>query len=132
MKDKRPKKDSLEVSSQPIQDELTAIKDRLSAIETIASISNAPEVKKYVADHLKTAKGKAIMRECAEPRTKSYLIAKFGFNNPQALHHHLKPLLKDNLLRQRVDEDRTITFEWSDLFRALPNSAITSVLKDEK
>jgi hypothetical protein len=45
--DKRAKKDSVEVSSQPLQDELVAIKDRLNAIETIQAISNAPEVKKY-------------------------------------------------------------------------------------
>lgn len=130
MSDKRPKKDSVEVSSQPLQDELVAIKDRLSAIETIASISNAAVVKKYVEDHLKTDKGRAIMKECAEPRTKSHLISKFKFNSPQALDHHLRPLLKDDLLRQRVEDDGTIAFEWSNLFRGLPHSSIASILKD--
>lgn len=132
MSDKRPKKDSVEVSSQTLHDELVAIKDRLSAIETIESISNAAVVKKYVEDHLKTDKGKAIMKACAEPRTKSHLISQFEFNSPQALDHHLKSLLKDVLLRQRVEEDGTIVFEWSDLFRCLPNSSITSILKDAK
>lgn len=132
MSDKRPKKDGVEVSSQSLQEELVAIKDRLSAIETIASISNATAVRKYVEDHLKTDKQKAIMKECAEPRPKSYLISKFAFNSPQALDHHMKPLLKDNLLRLRVDEDRTVVFEWSELFRSLPNSAITAVLKAGK
>lgn len=131
MNDKRPKKDSLEVSSQTLQDELVAIKDRLSAIETIAGISNAAAVKKYVDDHL-TEKGKAIMRECAEPRTRSHLIAQFKFNSPQALDHHLKPLLKDDLLRQRVEEDRTILFEWSNLFRSLHRSTIAAILKSAK
>ena len=56
MSDKRIKKDSVEVSSQPLQDELVAIKDRLSAIETIQSISNAPVVEKYVEKHLTTDK----------------------------------------------------------------------------
>lgn len=130
MSDKRPKKDSMEVSSQSLQDELVAIKDRLSALETIQSISNAGVVKKYVEDHLKTDKGKAIMKECAEPRTKSYLISRFKFNSYQALDHHLKPLLKDDLLRQRVEEDGTIAFEWSNLFRRLPHSTIASILKD--
>ena len=130
MSDKRPKKDSVEVSSQPLQDELVAIKDRLSAIETIASISNAAVVKKYVEDHLKTDKGRAIMKECAEPRTKSHLISKFKFNSPRALDHHLRPLLKDDLLRQRVEDDGTIAFEWSNLFRGLPHSSIASILKD--
>lgn len=132
MSDKRPKKDGIEVSSQSLQEELIAIKDRLSAIETIASISNATAVRKYVEDHLKTNKQRAIMKECTEPRTKSHLISKFEFNSPQALDHHMKPLLKDNLLRLRIDEDRTVVFEWSELFRSLPNSAITAVLKDGK
>ena len=129
MSEKRPKKVSMEVSSQSIQDELSAIKDRLSAIETIASISNAAVVKKYVEDHLKTEKSKAMMNECAEPRTKSYLVSQLKFNSPQALDHHLKPLLRDDLLRQRIEEDGTIVFEWSNLFRRLPHSSITSILK---
>ena len=62
MTDKRPKKDSVEVSSQPLQDELVAIKDRLSAIETIQSISNAPAVEIYVKQHLTTKKMKDIMK----------------------------------------------------------------------
>lgn len=132
MSDKRPKKDGLEVSSQSLQDELVAIKDRLSAIETIQGISNADAVKKYVEEHLKTDKGKAIMKECAEPRTRTHLISRFQFNSPQALDHHLRPLLKDTLLRQRVEEDRTVVFEWSNLFRSLPRTAIASILKDAK
>lgn len=130
MSRKRAKKDSVEVSSQSLQDELVAIKDRLSAIETIQSISNASVVRKYVEEHLKTVKGKAIMNECEEPRTKSHLVSKFGFNSPQALDHHLRPLLKDDLLRQRVEEDGTVVFEWSNLFRRLPHSSIVSILKD--
>jgi hypothetical protein len=130
--DKRTKKPSVEVSSQTLQDELVAIKDRLSAIETIESISNAHVVKKYVEDHLKTDRGKAIMNECAEARTKSHLILTFKFNSPQALDHHLKPLLADNLLRHRVGEDDTILFEWSNLFRSLPRSAIAAILKGGK
>lgn len=132
MVDKRPKKDAVEVSSQSINDELVAIKDRLSAIETIQSISNAAVVKKYVEEHLKTDKGKAILQACAEPRTKSYLISQFKFNSPQALDHHLKPLLQDDLLRPRVEEDGTIVFEWSNLFRRLPHSSITAILKNGK
>lgn len=131
MTDKRPKKDSVEVSSQSLQDELAAIKDRLNAIETIASISNAAVVKKYVEDHLKTEKGKAIMKECAEPRTKAHLISKFKFNNRQALDHHLKPLVGDDLLRQRIEDDGTIVLEWSNLFRRLPRSSITSILNED-
>ena len=50
-----------------------AIKDRLNAIETIQSISNATVVKKYVEEHLTTKKAKEIMKECEEPRTRSSL-----------------------------------------------------------
>jgi hypothetical protein len=126
--DKRAKKDSVEVSSQSLEDELVAIKDRLSAIETIESISNAPVVRKYVEEHLTTKKAKDIMRECAEPRTRSYLRTKFKFNSDQALDYHLRPLRENDLLRQSVQEDRTIVFEWSNLFRRLPKSSVKAIL----
>jgi flagellar biosynthesis component FlhA len=126
--DKRPKRDSVEVSSQTLQDELVAIKDRLNAIETIQSISNASVVKQYVQEHLKTKDAKKIMSECEEPRTKSYLQTTFGYKSKQALDHHLKPLREADLLRQKVEEDGTIVFEWSNLFRRMPKSAIKSIL----
>lgn len=132
MKDKRPKKDAVEVSSQPIQDELSAIKDRLSAIETIQSISNAPTVKQYVQEHLKTKDAKKIMVECEDPKTRSHLQAKFGYKSGQALDHHLKPLREADLIRQKIDGDGTILFEWSNLFRRLPKSTIKLILGESK
>lgn len=132
MSDKREKKDSVEVSSQELQDELVAIRDRLSAIETIESISNAAIVKKYVEDHLTTMRAKDIMRECEEPRTRSHLTKKFEFKSPQALDHHLKPLRDDDLLRQKTEEDGTIVFEWSNLFRRLRKTTIRAILGDGK
>jgi DNA-binding transcriptional ArsR family regulator len=125
-------KASVEVSSQTLQDELIAIKDRLSAIETIESIANASVVKKYVEDHLKTDKGREIMKECEEPRTRNYLRTKFGFNSGPALDHHLKPLREADLLRQRVHEDGTTVFEWSNLFRRLPKSTLNKILDTSK
>jgi DNA-binding transcriptional ArsR family regulator len=130
--DKRSKKDSLEITSQPIQDELVAIKDRLNAIETIQSISNATVVRKYVEDHLTTTRGKEIMKECEEPRTRSHLRSRFSLNSDQALNHHLKPLREADLLRQRVEDDGTIVFEWSNLFRRLPRSTIKAILGPPK
>lgn len=126
--DRRPKKDRLEVSSQPIQDELIAIKDRLNAIETIQAISNAAVVKQYVQEHLRTKDAKKIMAECEEPRTKTHLQATFSYNSPQALNHHLKPLLEADLLRQKIEDDGTIAIEWSNLFRRIPKSTIKSIL----
>jgi len=132
MSDKRAKKDSVEVSSQPLQDELVAIKDRLNAIETIQAISNAPEVRKYVEEHLKTKDAKKIMKECETPRTRSHLQTHFNFKNAPALDYHLKPLREADLLRKKIEEDGTILFEWSNLFRRLPKSAIKSILADSK
>jgi hypothetical protein len=126
--DKRKKKDSIEVTSDPLKAELVAIKDRLSAIETIQSISNAPAVKKYVEEEKLTGKGKAILKECEEARTRSHLRSTFQLNSDQALQHHLRPLLEADLLRQKVTEDGTIVFEWSNLFRRLPKSTIRSIL----
>lgn len=132
MSDKRPKKDSLEVSSQSLHDELVAIKDRLSALETIQSISNAIAVKQYVQEHLKTKDAKKIMKECDEPRTRSHLQATFNYNSKQALDHHLKPLREADLVRQKVEDDGTIVLEWSNLFRRLPKSTIKSILEDTR
>ena len=130
MSDKRGRKDAVEVSSQPLQDELAAIKDRLSAIETIQSISNASVVKKYVQEHLTTKWARHIMKECEEPRTRSHLTAELKFNSGQALDHHLRPLREADLLRLRIEEDGTILFEWSNLFRRLPRSTIKATLAD--
>lgn len=132
MDDKRIKKDSVEVSSRSLEDELIAIKDRLSAIETIQSISNAKVVEEYVQKHLTTDKARPIMRECGTPRTRGHLKSHFGFNSDAALDHHFKPLREADLIRQRVENDGTLVFEWSNLFRRLPKSSIRSLLGDAK
>lgn len=128
MSDKRSKKDAVEVSSQPIQDELAAIKDRLNAIETIQSISNATVVKQYVQEHLTTKDARKIMAECEQPKTRSHLQTSFGYKSRQALDHHLKPLREADLIREKIEDDGTIVFEWSNLFRRLPKSTIRSIL----
>lgn len=130
--EKRPKKNRLEVSSQPIQDELVAIKDRLSAIETIQSISNAAVVKKYVQDILKNDHAKNIMRACEQPRTKDYLQADGGHNSKQALDRHLQPLKQADLLLREVQDDGVVVFGWSNLFRRLPKATIKSLLGNRK
>lgn len=132
MSDKRVKKDSVEVSSQSLQDELVAIKERLNAIETIQAVSNAPEVRKYVEEHLKTSNAKRIMKDCETPRSRSHLQERFKFKSGPALDYHLKPLREADLLRQKIEEDGTIVFEWSNLFRRLPKSAIKAIIGDGK
>lgn len=126
--EKRSKKNRLEVSSQPLQDELVAIKERLNAIETIQSISNATVVKKYVEESLKTQDARKIMGACEKPMTKDQLQVEFGYNSKQALDYHLQPLKEADLLRRDVREDGTVVFDWSNLFRRLPKAAIRSIL----
>jgi DNA-binding transcriptional ArsR family regulator len=123
------KNDSVEVSSEQLKAELIAIKERLGALETIATISNARVVEEYVRQHLKTDKGKQILKECEEPRTREYLMKKFGFNNAPALDYHLKPLREADLIRQRFDDDGTTqTFEQGNLFKRLPKSSVKKIL----
>src|SRR5262245_45041631 len=113
MRGKSTKTDELEVSSAQLQAELIEIKERVGALETIASISNKEVVEKFVRDHVTTDKARLILRECEEPRTREYLIAKFGFASAQALDHHLNPLRDATLLRPHFDENRKQTFAWS-------------------
>jgi hypothetical protein len=119
----------VEVSSDQLKNELTEIKDRVSALETIATISNRTVVEAYVRSELKTDKAVPILIECEEPRTREYLIKKFGFNSGPALDHHLKPLKQADLLQPHFDDDGTLTLEWSNLFRRLPNTVLKSILK---
>lgn len=129
MKDKRKRTDRVEVASDQLKSELIEIKERLSALETIATVSNRAEVESYVRGCLVTAKGKLIMKECEEPRTKKCLISKLGFASTQALDHHLSPLRRDNLIQQHVDDDEgTTTFEWSNLFKRLPHKNLRKIL----
>src|SRR5438046_4862987 len=63
MNDKPKRTDRVEVSSDQLKAELTEIKERVGALETIASISNGQVVEAYVRQHLKGDKGKQIMTE---------------------------------------------------------------------
>jgi hypothetical protein len=128
--DKRSKKIGLEVDSQSLKDELVAIKDRLNAIETIQSISNASAVKQFVEEYLKTKDARQIMRECEVARTRTHLQETVNYKSKQALDYHLKPLREADLLRQSIEEDDTIVFGWSNLFRGLPKPTIKKILAD--
>src|SRR5207249_11520186 len=104
------------------------IKERVGALETIASISNRPVVEAYVRNHLTTEKGRLIMKECSEPRTRDHLIVTLHFASAQALDYHLNPLRENDLIRQHFDDDGTQTFEWSNLFRRLPKKTLKDIL----
>jgi len=131
MMDAKPsRKDRVEVASDQLKAELIEIKERLGALETIESISNRRVVEEYVRGHLKTDKGRLIMKECEEPRTRQHLMSKFGFASAPALDYYLTPLREADLIRQHFDDDGgTQTFEWSNLFRRLPKSALKKILE---
>jgi hypothetical protein len=128
MNEKPARKDSIEVSSGELKAELIEIKERVGALETIASISNRKEVEEYVRAHLKTETGRHIMDECEDARTRKSLMSKFNFASPQALDNHLNPLRRADLIQQRFDEAGVQSFEWSKLFRGLPQTARDQIL----
>jgi len=128
MNDKPNRKDSIEVASDQLRAELIEIKERLGALETIASISNRSVVEAYVRTHLTTDKGRQIMKECEQPRTRDYLVSRLGFASAQALDYYLNPLREDDLIRQHLDDDGAQIFEWSNLFKRLPRKALKEIM----
>ncbi len=132
MNGKSNKKDNLEVSSDQLRAELIEIKERVGALETIASLANRPVVESFVRSHLTTEKGREIMKECEVPRTREYLISKLKYNSGPALDYHLSPLREDDLIHQRSDEDGKQTFEWSNLFKRLPKTTRKKILDGSK
>jgi DNA-binding transcriptional ArsR family regulator len=122
-------KNKLEISSDQLKAELIEIKERIGALETIATVSNRAVVEQHVRSHVKTPQAKQIMRETSEPRTREYLIQKLNFNSPAALDYHLTPLRENNLIHQHFDDDGAIqTFETSKLFRQLTKKVQKEIL----
>ncbi len=132
MNSKAKKEGRVEISSDQLRSELIEIKERVGALETIASISNREVVEKFVRSQFMTDKARPIMKECAEPRTREYLISKFALRSGPALDYHLKPLREADLLQQRFDDDGTQTFEWSNLFKRLPKKTIKAILEGSR
>ena len=128
MNGKTKKSDRIEVASDQLKSELIEIKERISALETIASISNRAEVEKFVRSNITTDKARQIMKECSEPRTQEQLKTKLNFASVQALAHHLTPLRESDLLQQHFDDDGILTFQWSNLFSRLPIKTIKQIL----
>lgn len=124
------KKQSMEVESDQLRGELIEIKERLGALETIASISNRAEVERFVRAQVTNSQRREILSECEEPRTREHLIKKLNYNSPAALDYHLAPLREANLVRPHFEDNRTQTFEWSNLFKRLPKSVIKEILND--
>ena len=109
---------NVEVTSQQLLNELTEIKDRVGALENVAGIANQAILIKYFKEVLNSDHRRRIMAACQEPQRRDELVAKFEFNSPQALHHHLNPL-REGLIHETHSDGVTL-FEWSLLFKRLP------------
>jgi len=114
------KKTSLEVSSGQITEQLIEIKERIAALETIASLANRKEVEAYVTETIKSDHARRILAACCEPRTKDQLKQILGFTSVNALDHHLKHLRSDALVEAQTNEEGLMTLQWSPLFKRLP------------
>jgi hypothetical protein len=132
MNHKPTKKDRVEVASDQLRGELIEIKERVGALETIASISNRAVVETHVRSQVTTDKGRQILRECEQPRTRDYLVSQLGFASAQALDYYLNPLREDHLIRQHFDDDGVQTFEWSNLFKRLPKKVLKEIIESSK
>jgi DNA-binding transcriptional ArsR family regulator len=123
-------RNKLEISSDQLKAELIEIKERIGALETIATISNKTIVEQHVRSLLKSKQAKQIMKECSEPRTREYLMVKLNFNNAPALDYHLGPLRENSLIHQHFDDDGRIqTFECSKIFRQLTKKTQKEILE---
>jgi hypothetical protein len=120
--------DSLEVSSAQIHSDLSEIKERIAALETIASLANRPTVEAYARACLASDSLKKIMAACEQPKTKEELRQLLGYASIPALDHHLKQIRQYDLLQQETNEDGKLTFGWSNLFARLPRKTLDDVL----
>ena len=128
MNEKSKKTARLEVSSDQLKAEVIEIKERVGALETIASISNRAVVETFVRSQLLTTKARQIMALCEEPQTREQLKSKLGFASTQALDHHLRPLREGDLIQQHIDDEGNLTLAWSNLFRRLPTTTLKKIL----
>jgi hypothetical protein len=127
-----PKKDSLEISSEQIHGDLKEIKERIGALETIASLANRPTVEAYVKTVLTTAPIKAIVAACEGAKTKKELCAELGYKSIPALDHHLSQIRQHDVLQSEINDDGELAFRWSNLFARLPKNKIKELLGADK
>lgn len=120
--------EGLEISSEQLHSDLMEIKERIAALETIASLSNHTVVEKYVKECITTETTKKIIAACEQSRTKEELRILVNLASIQALDHHLKPIREYDLLQQEVNHSGKLTFRWSNLFARLPKRTRESLL----
>lgn len=125
------KTESLEVSSAQIHSDLTEIKERIAALETISSLANQKVVEAWVKECLGTETLKKIVAACEQPKTQEELRVELKFNSIQALHPHLKKVREYDLLQQETNESGIMTFRWSNLFARLSKKTREQLLGTE-
>jgi hypothetical protein len=126
----KPNEIEVEVTSQQLLNELIEIKDRVGALENVAGIANQEILIKYFREVLNTPQRRQIMAACREPIARDQLISRFGFNSPQALNHHLRPL-REGLIHEAHSNGVSL-FEWSLLFKRLPQKKTAALLEEPK
>ncbi|MFZ0394120.1 MAG: hypothetical protein WAL73_09720 [Terracidiphilus sp.] len=104
------------------------IKERIAALETIASLANRPTVEAYARTVLTTSSIKAIVAACETPKTKEQLRTELGFASVPALDHHLNQIRPHDILQPETNEDGKLTFRWSNLFARLPRTTLDELL----
>lgn len=117
----------VEISSDQLRAELVEIKERVGALEIVASITNRQQLEEYVRQRLEVEKVRQIMKECEEPRTRQYLVTTLGFASVQALDHHLNHMRED-LIHVHHDENGRQTFQWSPLAKRLRRRVLKDML----
>jgi hypothetical protein len=123
-----PKKDALEISSTQIHTDLKEIKERIAALETVASLANRPAVEAYARTVLTSSAVNAIVAACETPKTKEELRAELGYANIPALDYHLSQIRQHDILQPETNDDGILTFRWSNLFARLPKGTLNALL----
>lgn len=126
------KKDALEMSSTQIHTDLKEIKERIAALETIASLANRPTVEAYARSVITSAAVKAIVAACETPKTKEQLRAELGYASIPALDHHLNQIRAHDILQPETNDNGILTFRWSNLFARLPKKTLNELLAISK
>ena len=125
-------RDALEISSTQIHTDLKEIKDRIAALETVASLANGPAVEAYARTVLTSPAVKAIVAACETPKNKEELRVALGYNNIPALDHHLNQIRQHDILQPETNDDGKLTFRWSNLFARLPRKTLEELLGSAK
>lgn len=125
----RPRKDSVQISSDQLDGRLAKIEDDQRAILSILTHANKDQIEELVRDGIGgSAQRKQILRLCETPKSIAELVVALSLNSGQALNNHLRPL-KEHSLLQHATTQPEVTYEWSSLISKLPKAVREKLLK---